>query len=162
QGYVDFARPVDVARAVNYRNEEIAWAKLDYEMSDKVAFYLKGYWHDWKSHYDEVDNVPGGGTDHVDDYEVWTFHDYGLNALGKYVVQPGLELYGGYDLQKYGGHDDVLIIERRNETAQALFGQLRITPDLVPNLHFAAGARHTFVSEAEDSTIWNAAASYDL
>src|SRR6185436_18169678 len=46
QGYVDFARPVDVARAVNYRNEEIAWAKVDYDVTDQLAFYLKGYWHD--------------------------------------------------------------------------------------------------------------------
>jgi vitamin B12 transporter len=87
EGWVDFARPVQAIRAVNYRNEEIAWAKLDYDLNDKLGFYVKGYWHDWKSHYDEVDNSRTGPVV-VDDYEVWTFHDKGINAVGRYVATP--------------------------------------------------------------------------
>ena len=161
QGWVDFARPVQAASAKNYRNEEIAYAKLDYDPSATFGFYVKGYWHDWRSHYDETDNTPGGPVV-VDDYEVWTFHDIGLNAVGKFVARPGLELWGGYDLQRYGGHDDVLLIARRNETAQAVFGQVRVTPEMVPNVHFAAGVRHNFVEEGGDATVWNVSGRYDI
>ena len=161
EGWVDFARPVQAARAVNYRNEEIAWAKVDWDASDRVSLYIKGYWHDWDSHYDEIDNTPAG-PDHVDDYEFWGFHDYGLNAVGRFVAQPGLELWGGYDLQKYGGHDDVLLIERRNETAQALFGQLRVNPELLPRTHLAAGVRANFIKNGQDATVWNVSGSFDL
>ncbi len=161
EGYVDFARPVQAAKAVNYRNEEIAWAKIDWDPSNAFGLYIKGYWHDWESHYDEDDNI-GGSVVTVSQQEIWTFHDYGLNAAGRYVLQPGLELWGGYEIQKYGGHDDVLIIERRNETAHALFAQMRVTPEMVPGLHFAAGLRSNFIKRAQDATVFNVSGAYDL
>jgi vitamin B12 transporter len=161
QGWVDNARPVSAAAAKNYRNEEIAYAKVDYDPTERFGFYLKGYWHDWRSHYDEFDNTPAG-LDHVDDYEVWAFHDIGLNAVAKYVAAKGVELWGGYDVQAYGGHDDVLLIARQNETAHAVFGQLRLTPDLIPNAHIAAGVRHNFVKTGRDATVWNVSGRYDL
>jgi vitamin B12 transporter len=161
EGHVDFARPLQSIRAVNERNEEIAWVKLDYDVNDRLGFYVKGYWHDWKSHYDEVDNSPAGPVV-VDDHEVWTFQDKGINAVGRYVAMPGLEVWGGYDYQRYGGHDDVLLIERRNETANAVFGQIRITPEMIPNAHIAAGVRRNFIKTADDATVWNVSGQYDL
>lgn len=161
EGFVDFARPVQTVRAVNQRNEEIAWAKLDWDLSDRAGLFIKGYWHDWDSHYDETDTSPTGPVV-VDDHEVWGFHDYGLNAMGRLAPRAGLEVWGGYDLQRYGGRDDVLLIAPRSETAQAVFAQVRVGPELVPRAHLAAGVRHSFTKVGGDATVWNLSGTYDL
>ena len=126
QGYVDFNRATDAARAVNDRNEDIGWAKLDWTVTDQLQVFVKAYDHWWRSHYDEVDNLSGGGTAHVDDHEFWGFNDYGVNAMAKFTPTTGVETYLGYDLQTYGGRDDVLIIAQQKETTQAVFGQVRL------------------------------------
>ena len=162
EGYVDAIRPVSAARAVNDRNEDIAWAKLDWTVNDRLQLFVKAYDHWWNSHYDEVDNLPGGGLDHVDDHEFWGFKDYGVNAMAKFVPTAGLEAYLGYDLQRYGGRDDVLIIAQQKEQTQAVFGQVRLTPDLVPNTHFAAGLRYNDPDTGEGVTVWNVSGQYDF
>ena len=86
EGFVDFTLPTHAARAINERNEDIAWAKLDWTVSDKVQLFVKAYDHWWRSHYGEVDNAPGGGLDHVDDHEFWGFHDYGGERRGPKFV----------------------------------------------------------------------------
>lgn len=160
-GFVDFARPVQAAHAVNHRNEEIAWAKLDWDVSERAGLFVKGYWHDWDSHYDETDNSPAGPVV-VDDHEFWGFKDYGLNAMGRYVPRAGVEFWGGYDLQRYGGRDDVLLIAPRSETAQAVFAQVRVGPEFAPGAHLAAGVRHSFAKVGGDATVWNASGTYEL
>jgi vitamin B12 transporter len=161
-GYVDFTLPTHAARAINQRNEDIAWAKLDWTVSDKVQLFVKGYDHWWRSHYDEVDTVPGGGFDHVDDHEFWGFHDYGVNAMAKFTPTRGVETYLGYDMQSYGGRDDVLIIAQQKETTQAVFGQVRLTPDVLPNTHLAAGVRYNSPDKGESATVWNVSGQYDI
>ncbi|HEY2357129.1 MAG TPA: TonB-dependent receptor [Phenylobacterium sp.] len=162
QGYVDFARPTDAARAVNDRNEDIATAKLDWTVSDAVQLFVKGYYHNWDSHYDEVDNVPGGGLDHVDNREFWGFWDYGVNAMVKFTPTTGVETYLGYDMQKYWGRDDVLIIADKTEMTKAVFGQIRLTPDLIPNTHLAAGLRYNSPDNGDSATVWNVSGQYDF
>ena len=162
EGFVDAIRPVDAARAVNDRNEDIGWAKLDWTVNDRLQVFVKAYDHWWRSHYDEVDNVPGGGLDHVDDHEFWGFNDYGVNAMAKYVPVAGVETYLGYDLQRYGGRDDVLIIAQQKEQTQAVFGQVRLTPDLVPNTHLAAGLRYNSPDHGDGVTVWNVSGQYDV
>ena len=162
EGFVDNARPVDAAAAINRRDEQIAMAKLDYTASDKLEFFLKGYWHDWSSHYDEVDNIGGGATEHVDPNEFWGFWDYGLNAVAEFKPARGIETYLGYDAQRYWGRDDVLIIAQRKEMTQAVFGQVRITPDALPNTHLAAGVRYNHPDNGESATVWNVSGRYDF
>ncbi|MEI9892226.1 MAG: TonB-dependent receptor [Caulobacteraceae bacterium] len=43
-----------------------------------------------------------------------------------------------------------------------MFGQLRLTPDFVPNLNFAAGFRYNAPSVGQSATIWNVSGKYDL
>lgn len=160
-GYVDFARPVDVVRAVNRRDEEIAWGKLDWRISDRTQLFIKTYWHDWDSHYDEDDNGPSG-VETVSDNEFWGFWDYGLNAVVEYTVRPGFQAYLGYDLQNYWGKDDVLIIADKTETTHAIFGQLRFGPELLANTHLALGLRHNMPSEGEAATVWSLSGQYDV
>jgi len=162
QGYAELPRPNLVSEALNNRNEEIAYAKLDIDFSERLSLFVKGYWHDWDSSYSETDTRPGGGRVVVSDKEIWQFDDKGINALARYVLQPGLELWGGYDLQRYGGRDDVLIIAPRKETAQAVFAQVRITPEMLPNTHLAAGFRSNFTKHSENATVWTVSGQYDL
>jgi vitamin B12 transporter len=161
-GWVDFARPVDAARAVNRRDEQIAMAKLDWTPTDRLALFVKGYWHDWDSHYDEIDNLPGGGTVKVDDNEFWGFWDYGVNAVAEYKPAAGVETYLGYDMQRYWGRDDVLIIAPRKELTQAVFAQVRLTPEVLPRTHFAAGVRYNHPEIGESATVWNASGQFDV
>lgn len=161
-GYVDFARSVSVVRAVNRRDEEIAWGKLDWRLNDRTQLFVKTYWHDWDSHYDEDDNVPGGGIETVSDNEFWGFWDYGLNAVAQFSVRPGFDAFLGYDLQNYWGKDDVVIIADKTETTHAVFGQLRFGPELLANTHLAVGVRHNMPSEGETATVWSASGQYDV
>ena len=162
EGFVDFARPVGVASAINQRNEEIATAKVDWTASDAFQVFLKGYWHDWESHFNEVDNDPVAGPTLVDDHEFWGFHDYGANAVAKISPRKGVETYLGYDFQSYGGRDDVLLIAQKNEHTHAVFAQLRLTPDLIARTHFAAGVRYNAPSDGESATVWNVSGQFDL
>jgi vitamin B12 transporter len=162
EGWVDFARPTDAARAVNRRDEQIAMAKLDFTPTERLALFVKAYWHDWDSHYDEVDNLPGGGTDHVDDNEFWGFWDYGVNAVAEFKPRAGIETYLGYDMQRYWGRDDVLLIAPRKELTQAVFGQVRLTPEVLPRTHFAAGVRYNAPEIGESATVWNLSGQFDV
>jgi len=161
EGHAELPRPNLVSDARNERNEEIAYAKVDWDVTDALSLYVKGYWHDWQSHYDQTNNTPTGPVV-VDDHEKWQFRDKGINALGRYVVTKGLELWGGYDLQRYNGFDDVLVIAPQSETAQALFGQVRVTPDLIPRTHLAAGVRSNFIKSGPDATVWNVSGDFDV
>uniref|UniRef100_UPI0025FE7C0B TonB-dependent receptor domain-containing protein n=1 Tax=uncultured Phenylobacterium sp. TaxID=349273 RepID=UPI0025FE7C0B len=162
EGFAELARPNLVSEALNHRNEELAFLKLDVAFSDRLSLYVKAYLHDWDSYYNQVNTTPGGGRVVISDKEIWQYNDKGINALGRYVLQPGLEVWGGYDLQRYGGRDDVLIILPQKETAQAVFAQVRVGPELIANAHLAAGFRSNFTKNSEDATVWTVSAQYDF
>ena len=161
---LDFAQPYRVARNVNSRNEDLATLKLDYEPGSRLSFYLKGYYHSWDTHYDTTYNdlMTPGTQDVLYQHAFWGFWDYGANALGKLDLSKGVEAYFGYDLQRYGGRDEVLVIERHDETTQAVFGQLRLTPELVPHLRLAAGVRYNHPDVGRSASIWNVSGQYDF
>jgi outer membrane cobalamin receptor len=161
---LDYAQPFRVAHDVNSRYEDLATAKIDYQASDRLAFYLKGYYHNWRTWYDTTYNslVTPGAVDVLYQHAFWGYKDYGLNALGKLDLAKGLEAYFGYDLQRYGGRDEVLVIEQQDEQTQAVFGQLRLTPEMLPGLKLAAGFRYNAPSVGQHATIWNVSGQYDF
>jgi len=147
----------------NDRNEEIASARLDYTGSDTVQFFLKGYFHDWKTAYVQIRNpIPAGppivvfptGT-------FWGYQDYGGSAVMKLHVHPGLEYLFGYDFQSFNGRDDVLRIAEMNEKVNAGIFQVRTTDELSEKGHLAAGLRYNKTGGAE-KTIWNVSGRYDF
>ena len=161
---LDYAQPYRVARDVNTRYEDLATAKIDYDVSDRFSVYVKGYYHNWRTWYDTTYNDLGspGTLDVLYDHAFWGYKDYGLNALGKLELTKGLEAYFGYDLQRYGGRDEVLVIEQQDEQTQAVFGQLRLTPEMIPHLTLAAGVRYNAPDVGEHATIWNVSGRYDF
>ena len=162
-GDLDFAMPFRVARDINSRQEDLATGKIDYQPTERLAFFVKSYWHNWHTNYDTFYNdlATPGTLDKIYDHAFWGYWDYGVNALGKYDIAKGVEAYFGYDYQSYGGRDEVLVIEQHNETTHAGFGQIRLTPDLIPNLNLAAGVRYNAPSVGQSATIWNVSGKYE-
>ena len=165
---LDYAQPYRVARDVNSRREDIATLKLDIQASDQLGLYIKTYYHNWHTTYDQYFNdLSTFGTDSptldvLAQDLFWGYKDYGLNALAKYDFARGLQLYFGYDLQSYGGKDEVLLIDQHDEQTQAGFAQLRLTPALVPHLTLAAGLRYNSPSVGQQATVWNVSGRYEL
>jgi outer membrane cobalamin receptor len=161
---LDYALPYRVSREVNTRQEDLVSLKLDYDVNDRLSFYVKGYYHKWHTTYDtEYNDLAKPGTIDVLYHDAfWGYEDYGVNVLGKLLLTKGVETYFGYDVQSYGGRDDVLVIAQQDETTQAGFAQLRLTHDLIPNLNLAAGVRYSSPSVGRSATIWNVSGQYDL
>ena len=156
--------PQEVAKNVNSRDEELVSAKLDVRFSEKVDLYVKGYYHDWDTHYTTLFNsLTNPGTIDLDsDNLFWGFNDQGINALMRLKLTKGFDYYVGYDFQKYGGRDEVLLIAPNSEKTSAFFGQVRTNDDWNEKLHLTAGLRRNEPSEAEGSTIWTATGKYDI
>jgi vitamin B12 transporter len=161
---VELLTPMWVAKNVNSRDEEVATAKLDYRINEQVDLFVKGYYHDWDTHYTTLFNSleNPGEVEVIDDQTFWGFHDYGVNTLMRVKGARGLEYSVGYDLQRYGGQDDVLLIAKNNEQTQAYFGQVRTGEDFSKKLHLALGLRYNSPSDAESATVWTGSGRYDI
>jgi outer membrane cobalamin receptor len=168
---LDFAQPMLTANAFNQRNEDLVSARLDYTPSDEFKFYIKDYYHWWISHYTEFDNgstpysyTPGapGQISIASDHDFWGYRDYGINLLTQIAVNRGFEYLAGYDFQNYTGRDAVLVIEQQTEHVNAFFGQVRTTPDLIPDAHLAAGVRYNVPSVGQSAVVWNGSGKYDF
>ena len=161
---LDFAQPQLTAIAYNQRNDDLVSVKIDYAPSDEFKIYIKDYYHWWYSHYTEFDNVIGspGTLTTIDDHDFWGFKDYGINLLTQIAVNRGFEYLAGYDFQNYSGKDVVLVIQQQTEHVNAIFGQVRTTPDLIANAHLAAGFRYNMPSVGESAVVWNGSGQYDF
>jgi outer membrane cobalamin receptor len=161
---IQLLRAMRVAKNVNSRDEDLISTKLDMTLGEKVDFYVKGYYHDWDTRYTTINNsLTTPGTTVVDsDNLYWGFSDYGVNALMKLKLHKGFEYFLGYDMQKYGGSDEVLLIADNLEKTDAYFAQIRTTEDWVENLHLSAGFRYNAPSDAESATVWTATGKYDI
>jgi vitamin B12 transporter len=160
-----FNRAAPTAIAYNERNEDLVSTRLDYTPGDEFKFYVKDYYHWWLSHYTEFDNVigaPAGTYDTIDDHDFWGYKDYSINLLAQIAVNRGFEYLAGYDFQNYTGRDAVLVITQKTEHVNAFFGQIRTTPDLMPNAHLAAGVRYNLPSVGESAIVWNGSGRYDF
>ncbi len=164
EGRADYAVPEIVSSAFNQRDEDIFSGKVDYTPNQQVQLFVKGYFHDWRSHYTEYDSDPEaqGGADLSDFHEFWGFKDTGANAAVKLALNRGFEYYLGTDYQAYSGRDAVLVITQKSENVHAFFGQITTTPDLLPNASLAAGLRYNAPSDGPSATVWNASGRFDL
>jgi vitamin B12 transporter len=161
---LDFAQPMLTAIAYNQRNEDLLSSRLDYTPSDEFKFYIKDYYHWWLAHYTEFDNVIGspGTLTTIDDHDFWGYKDYGINLLTQIAVNRGFEYLAGYDFQNYTGRDAVLVIQQQTEHVNAFFGQIRTTPDLIPNAHLAAGLRYNIPNVGQSALVWDGSGQYEL
>ena len=158
---VEWAAPANRARSYNEREEDLLTAKLDYRINDNVDLFVKGYYHDWDSHWTRRDNeldANGQLTGNVitqSDEEFWGYEDYGLTTVARIQTNHGFEYNLGFDHQRYSGRDDVLLIADDTEYVNALFMQVRTTDDLWENTQVAVGVRHNIPSGEGDVSVWN-------
>ncbi len=159
---LDFAAPARSAVNFNARDEDLASAKVDFEPSEAAKFYAKAYYHRWTSHHTQFDNVVGspGTLTRIDDKAFWGFKDYGANLMTKLALNRGFEYFLGYDFQNYNGSDAVLLIRPQTENVHALFGQVRTTSDLIPNVFLSAGVRYNAPSVGKDAAVWNVSGQF--
>jgi len=147
----------------NDRNEEIASARLDYTGNDTIQFFLKGYFHDWKTAYVQILNpIPAGPPITV--YPAgtfWGYQDYGGSAVVKLHPHRGLEYLVGYDFQNFNGRDDVLLIGKTSEQVHAGILQVRTTDEITDRGRIAAGLRYNKTGGAK-KTIWNVSGRFDI
>jgi outer membrane cobalamin receptor len=160
---LDFAFPYQY-QEVNRRKEDLATAKIDYTLNDRLSLFVKTYYHQWHTHVDTLgkDLAVPGQINVLGLNQFWGYDDRGVNALAKVALLPGLDAFVGYDLQKYGGRDEVLLIEPNKELTQAAFGQLRLSPELIPRTHLSFGFRYNHPDVGEQSTVWNVTGQYDF
>jgi vitamin B12 transporter len=159
---LDFARPFFFARATNDRNEDLLTAKVDISAGDHLDFFVKGYYHDWDTLYNEIDNDGEGGTEVISEDEFWGFEDYGANLLAKYAPGGALEYYAGWDYQHYSGEDQVFLIAPLAETVHAPFAQVRTSSEFSKSVRLAFGARHNNPSHGQSATVWTASGHWDV
>lgn len=160
---LDNLSPTRIRESRNDRNEEIASVRLDYTGSDTVQFFLKGYFHDWKTAYVQIRNslpdlqpqvIYPAGT-------FWGYRDWGGSAVVKLHLHPGLDYLFGYDFQDFSGRDDVLLIAPTSEQVHAGIFQVRTTDEISSKARLAAGLRYNHTDGAH-KTIWNASGRYDF
>lgn len=160
---IDNASPTLINQSRNDRNEEIAGVRLDYTHSDAMQFFLKGYFHDWKTAYFQIRNtVPATGP--VTIYPpgtYWGYQDYGGTAVMKLHLHPYLEYQLGYDFQQFNGRDDVLLIAQTNERVHAGIFQVRTTDELSQKGRLSAGVRYNS-TKGSKKTVWNVSGRYDF
>ncbi|MCH8141950.1 MAG: TonB-dependent receptor, partial [Proteobacteria bacterium] len=158
---VEFAAPANRARSYNEREEDLFTAKWDYRVNENVDLFVKGYYHEWDSHWTRIDNELDGmgqltGNFVVrSDKEFWGYEDYGVTAMTSITTDHGLDYEMGYDHQRFSGKDDVLLIAQKTEHVNAVFVQARTNASLLENTRIAFGVRHNRPSGEGDITVWN-------
>jgi vitamin B12 transporter len=165
---VEWAAPSNRARSFNERAENLVTAKWDYAFSEDIDLFIKGYLHEWDSHWTRQDNeldVNGELTGNIvvqSDREFWGYEDYGLTAMSRIRTAQGLEYAFGYEHQRFSGRDDVLLIADQTESVNAFFGQVRTSESLLENTRLAFGLRHNRPSGEGDVTVGNFSARHQL
>ena len=165
---VEWAAPSNRARSLNERQEDLLTAKWDYALSDNVELFVKGYLHEWDSHWTRRDNQLDENGDLTgslitrSDREYWGYNDYGLTAMTRVQTGGGFDLAAGYEHQRFSGHDEVLLIADRTESVNAFFGQIRTNEDLLANTRIALGLRHNSPSGEGEVTVGNISLHHDF
>jgi len=165
---IDNSIPYQAAVRNNARLEDWITAKWDYTANDNVDLYVKAYWHDWDTEWDDITNdldANGNltGTQTVNYLDTfWGFEDYGVTASARIRTDGAFEYAVGYDYQSFWGNDEVWLIEDKTETANAVYGQIRSAESAFANTDFAFGVRYNTTSGNADATVWNLSGQHQL
>jgi vitamin B12 transporter len=165
---VDWAAPANRARSFNERIEDLATVKWDYSLSEDVEIFVKGYYHNWDSHWTQINNELDangqltGNRVVVSDREFWGYEDYGVTAMARIISDHGFNYVVGYERQSFSGQDQVLLIGDQTEHTNAAFAQIRTNADLMEKTRVALGVRHNRPSGEGNVTVWNLSGQHDF
>jgi vitamin B12 transporter len=165
---LDFARAYLSANEFNERDEDLVSAKVDWEVNDRLALYVKAYYHWWDTHYtwqvndlDDDGNLTGTQS-YFSNQAFWGFEDYGVNLLSEFEVNDALTVLAGYDFQSYSGEDEEFLIDETSEDVHAVFLQGRLDLDVLAGARISAGVRHNAPTDSQNITVWNLSGELDL
>lgn len=151
----DFPRAVENFKSVNDREETIASVKWDHQVTEQAGYFVKAYYHDWKTDYTRLSMDDNRDVTIVNDREEWGYDDYGVNLTGRYRFDDGSQLLGGVDYQDYEGKDYVLRIDGKSESVTAGFLQFRPKLTFSPSTRLAIGTRYSVPQYGPNNSIWN-------
>jgi vitamin B12 transporter len=164
-GVLDFLNPHRSKIGYNDRDEDVASLKLALDVADSVELLIKGYLHDWDTHYANIQNAPLTFAEVVvsPPGSYWGFRDYGASALVKVTPdQSAAEYHVGYDYQNYEARDDVFPIAGETESVNALFAHVRSAEGAFERGSMAAGVRYNRATSGKSATVWNLSGRYDI
>ena len=165
---LDFMQAYLNYETVNARDEDIFTLKYDWQVNDNVGLFVKAYQHYWDTGYTQINNtLDGAGNvtgelEVVNDYAYWGYEDYGLNAMAMLDFGGSFDYVLGFDHQNFSGEDEVWRIGDLEEEVNAVFGQIRTTPELWQNTTLAFGLRRNEPSNSEASTVWTISGQHDF
>lgn len=163
---LDNLLPYRIASRNNARVEDWVTAKWDYAVGENVDLYVKAYWHDWDTEWDDIRNdldATGAltGTQTVEFRDTfWGFEDYGITTLAEIRSGGAVDFAVGYDYQRFWGNDEVWLIIDKTETAQALYAQVRSSDSFSAKSDVAFGVRYNTTSGNADATVWTLSGRY--
>lgn len=136
--------------SVNDRDETIAMARIDLTPETGPQVLIKSYFHQWDTDYFTRPNPSA----------YWGYKDFGLSGLARFRTSWS-EIDVGYDLQRYNGRDEVLLIDDQTEQVHAVFGQVRTSDGFSDRLRLSGGLRFNKAPGAE-TIVWSASGVYDF
>lgn len=152
---LDFARPTDNYLTQNNRVEDLAYLKLDSQVSDSTKILAKAYYHNWDTRYvrlyNDLDNP--GSLIVKSDNSFWGYEDYGVNFATEIQGDQYLDYTLGLDYQKFSGKDDVLLIGKETESVKSVFAQIATKASWLSDTAISLGSRYNKPSGNGDQVV---------
>lgn len=160
----DFSRPTDNFSTQNNRSEDLAYLKLDSQITDAVTLLAKTYYHNWDTRYTRLynDSENSGNIIIKNDDDFWGYQDYGLNLMTEIKGTDYLDYTLGYDYQNFSGKDDVLLIEQSSEQVQSIFAQVASKSSWLEDTAISIGTRYNKPSGNGDKMVGQFTAIHHL
>lgn len=151
----DFSRPTENYLTQNKRTEDLAYLKLDSQITDNITLLAKTYYHNWDTRYLRIfnDTANPGNVIVKNDDDYWGYNDYGVNLMTEIKGSDYLNYSFGYDYQNFSGKDDVLLIDQNNEQVQSVFAQVASKSSWLHNTAISVGARYNKPSGDGDKVV---------
>lgn len=161
---LDFAQPTDNFKTQNERIEDLAYIKLDSQLTNSVKLLAKTYYHNWDTRYTKLHNVPGDNKTLAikSNNDYWGYEDYGLNLATEIQGNQYLDYTLGYDFQNFSGKDDVLLIGKKTESVHSAFAQIATKSSWLQDTAISLGTRYNKPSGNGDKLVSQLSAVHHL
>lgn len=161
---LDYAQPTDNFKTQNKRIEDLAYIKIDSQITPSIKLLAKTYYHNWDTRYTKLHNQAGDkntlSIKSNNDY--WGYEDYGLNLATEFQGINFLDYTLGYDIQNFSGKDDVLLIGKRTESVHSIFAQVATKASWLQNTAISLGTRYNKPSGNGDKLVSQLSAIHHL
>ena len=161
---LDFAAPTDNFKTQNNRVEDLAYIKLDSQLTDSVKLLAKTYYHNWNTRYTKLHNIENDENtlSIQSNNDFWGYEDYGLNLATEINGSPYLDYTLGYDFQNFNGKDDVLLIGKKTESVHSAFSKISTKTSWLQDTAISLGTRYNKPSGNGDKLVGQLSAIHNI